>query len=56
MHLLRPLLLDVNRWGSEYTVARLARDCAKWHMGDRSNFEGAVLAKDFYGELVSRKP
>ena len=47
-HLLRPLLLKVNAWGNDVSVSRFIRDCNHWHNGYRDNFEGGVMAGDFY--------
>ena len=51
MHLLRPLLLDANKWGFEVTLPRFIRDCARWHSGERSKFEGGLRVKDLFSFL-----
>lgn len=48
MHLLRPMLLAVKEWGANETVPRFARDVYRYHNGERTRFEGALLKRDVY--------
>lgn len=45
---LRSFLFKVRQWGKEVTVPRLLRDCYRYGIGERKNFEGALLVRQAY--------
>ena len=55
MHKLRTFLMKVKKWGEEVSVQCFVRDCERWHRGERTNFEGALLAEDLYFLNSSRQ-
>jgi solute carrier family 35 (UDP-sugar transporter), member A1/2/3 len=48
MHLVRPFLVSLRKWGAEITVPRFARDCYRYSIGERHRFESGMLKKDVY--------
>jgi len=53
MHLLRPMLLAVKEWGANETVPQFARDMYRYKNGERTRFEGALLRRDVYPNVVT---
>lgn len=49
MRQLRGLLVKQRQWGADVTVPRFARDCYRYAvLGERRNFEGAMLVRDLH--------
>ena len=42
----------VKKWGEQVTVPRFIRDCYRYSLGQRSNFEAGKLVPEYYREYL----